>query len=155
MKSLGIMMTGLFLLTGLSGLEAQKPSRMQQLTAQKVAFITEKLQLTPTEAQVFWPVYNEYRQKRIALEQEKIKLLQEYAVNRETLSDQEAEKIADQYVQVEKKETDLLLQYHEKFKKVLPIKKVIMLYRVERQFQAYLLKQLRDQRARNNHLRNF
>ncbi len=156
MKSLRIIIACLFFAALTSGVTtAQKPSRMEQLNAQRVAFITEKLQLTPEEAQVFWPVYNEYRNKKNALEQEKIKLLRDYAAHRETLTDQETEDIADKYVRIGKKEADLMIQYHEKIKKVLPIKKVMMLYRVERQFQAFLLKQLRDQRAKNNRPRNF
>jgi len=155
MKSLRFSIACLFLLVVVPGqTKAQKPSRLEQLNAQRVAFITEKLQLTPEEAQVFWPVYNEYRQKRNNLEHKKINLLKDYAANRKTLSDKEIEKIADQYVQLEKEETDLLLQYHEKIKKVLPVKKVMMLYRVERQFQAFLLQQLRSQRGRNNHQLN-
>ncbi|HHJ11059.1 MAG TPA: hypothetical protein ENK25_09265 [Bacteroidetes bacterium] len=151
MKFLRFSIACLFLLTVLPGqMNAQKPSRVEQLNAQRVAFITEKLQLTPAEAQIFWPVYNEYRRKKNELEQKKIKLLRDYGANKETLSDKEIEKIADQYVQIEKEETDLLLQYHEKIKKVLPVKKVMMLYRVERQFQAFLLQQLRSQRGRNN-----
>ncbi len=151
MKFLRFSIVCLFWLVVMPGpAQAQRPSRLEQLNAQRVAFITEKLQLTPEEAQVFWPVYNEYRQERNKLELKKINLLKDYAANRNTLTDKEIEKIADQYVQIEKEETDLLLQYHEKIKKVLPIKKVMMLYRVERQFQAFLLKQLRDQRIRNN-----
>ncbi len=129
-------------------LHAQKLSRFEQLNAQRVAFITEKLQLTPEEAQAFWPVYNEYRRKKNELEQTKNQLIRNYAVNRKTLSDEEIEKIADRYVQLEQKQADLLVTYHAKFKKVLPIKKVLMLYRVERQFTTYLLQQIRNQRRR-------
>ena len=35
----------------------------QQIKAQKVAFITEQLSLTPKEAQKFWPIYNTYEDK--------------------------------------------------------------------------------------------
>jgi len=36
----------------------------EKIEAQRVAFITQELDLTPDEAKVFWPVYNEYDAKR-------------------------------------------------------------------------------------------
>ena len=46
-------------------LGAQAPSQKgnhqqmkERLQAEHIAFLTEKLELTPEEAQVFWPVYN-------------------------------------------------------------------------------------------------
>ena len=35
----------------------------EKIKAQKVAFITSKLELNADEAQLFWPVYNEYQKK--------------------------------------------------------------------------------------------
>jgi len=135
----------LFNVTGVS-MKAQNLSRMEKLNAQKIAFITEKLRLTPDEAQHFWPVYNEYRHQKNAIEQKKNELLRNFSVNAPALTDSEAEKISDQYIQLEKKETDLLVTYHQRFKQVLPVKKVMRLYQVERQFTAYLLQQIRNQR---------
>ncbi len=34
--------------------------RAEKIQSLKIAFITQKLQLTPDEAQKFWPVYNQY-----------------------------------------------------------------------------------------------
>ena len=36
----------------------QRKERHERIQALKVAFITEKLELTPEEAQQFWPVFN-------------------------------------------------------------------------------------------------
>ena len=50
----------LFILLGsLSQIKAQEPNG-EKIQALKIAFITQKLQLTPDEAQKFWPVYNQY-----------------------------------------------------------------------------------------------
>ena len=45
-----------------SGIKAQDPddTRAEKIQSLKIAFITQKLQLTPDEAQKFWPVYNQY-----------------------------------------------------------------------------------------------
>jgi len=42
--------------------------------AKKVAFITTSINLTPSEAEKFWPVYNEYEQKKYSLMQEKYEI---------------------------------------------------------------------------------
>ena len=45
----------------------QPGERREKMEAQKIAFITKQLELTPDEAKVFWPVYNEYDAKRLEL----------------------------------------------------------------------------------------
>lgn len=39
--------------------------KADHIKAQKIAFFTEKLSLTPEEAQRFWPVYNLYWEKKV------------------------------------------------------------------------------------------
>ncbi|MEP4946352.1 MAG: hypothetical protein ABJU26_02325, partial [Flavobacteriaceae bacterium] len=45
---------------------AQHPSG-ERIKTLKVAYITEKISLTSEEAQSFWPVYNDYEEKKHAL----------------------------------------------------------------------------------------
>ena len=42
----------------------------EKMMSEKIAFITMELELTPEEAQVFWPVYNQ-----IAKENQKLQIL--------------------------------------------------------------------------------
>ena len=128
----------------------QNPSRAERLNAQRVAFITERLQLTPEEAQKFWPVYNEYRDKKMKLEKQKVKLVRDYSSRESTLTDKEAAKIAGEYVALEQKQADLLVAYNKKFLEVLPPQKVLRLYRAENQFTVFLLRQLRERQRRDN-----
>ena len=39
------------------------PEMFEKIKAEKISFFTEKLSLTPSEAQAFWPVYNEFERK--------------------------------------------------------------------------------------------
>jgi hypothetical protein len=39
---------------------AQKDKIRERIKAQRIAFITQRLALTPDEAQKFWPVYNQF-----------------------------------------------------------------------------------------------
>ena len=117
----------------------------EQIKVQKIAFITKQLSLTPSEAQQFWPVYNEYDAKRFKFYQTTNKTLRQ--INNSTnLSDSELEKLATKYLNSQLQEAQLNIDYHEKFKKVLPIKKVVKLYAAEKKFRNMLLKRIREQK---------
>ncbi len=149
MKTKKILIVLMLLMTGMM-LPAQNRPRAERIEAQRVAFITEKLKLTPDEAQRFWPVYNEYRQKRMKIEQRKTAIIRSYTSAGNGFTDQKAEKIADEYVGLGKEQADLLVEYNEKFKKVLSPRKVLELYKAEKQFTTYLLRQIRDRQRREN-----
>ena len=50
----------LILVIGVSYFCSAQPARGEKLEAIKVAYITKELNLTSSEAEKFWPVYNEY-----------------------------------------------------------------------------------------------
>ena len=49
---------------------AQKKHNGERAQAEKIGYITQRLQLTPEEAQVFWPVYNESKMEGEAVRKE-------------------------------------------------------------------------------------
>jgi hypothetical protein len=56
----------------------------------------------------------------------------------------------EKFIRLTKEESDLFLAYHEKFKEVLPIKKVMQIYIAEEQYKTFLLRQLRNRRISQN-----
>ena len=137
----------LFIATSLA---AQGPGNRQQnrerIEAQKVAFITERLELTPAEAQQFWPVYNEFDAKRRELNREFKKAVDPENIDIDKMSDKDAEELADQTLIHAQKLLDLRKEYHAKFKSILPPKKLLKLYDTEREFQKMLMDRLRDKK---------
>ncbi len=135
-----------FLLISIT-LTAQPPDKCnkheEQIQAQKVAFLTKNLDLTVQEAQQFWPVYNEYEKKKDALFNDEKNLLRSM-INNDKLSDKEMDDLVNKYVDLQQTEAKLAQEYNIKFKKVLPIKKVMMLYASDHMFKRELLKQLRN-----------
>lgn len=119
----------------------------QKIEAQKVAFMTRRLNLTVEEAQKFWPVYNEYMIKKNNLLKKEKALLAKFKNKSENLSDKELEKLADDNIEIQIKEANLAKIYHQKFKTVLPIKKVIRYYQAENQFKRVILNQYRKKNA--------
>ncbi len=118
--------------------------KKQNIEAMKIAFITQKLDLTPEEAQQFWPVYNQYNDKMQELRKKRKTEFKEHKDNFDNLTDKEVEQLVDSEIAYKQKEIDLQKEYHAKYKAVLPIKKVAKLYHAEEQFKRVLLEKLKD-----------
>ena len=142
----------LFITISISAIGQQftKKEKIERLKAQKIAFITDKLDLSTNEAQSFWPIYNEFFRNKEILSIEKKKLTLDLRQNWEEYSDERKTELADSLILFRLKEAKLEQNYHEKFKQVLSINKVIKLYNAETQFKNFLLKQIRSQNTINN-----
>jgi len=127
----------------------QHGDQHKNIQAQKIAFITQELNLTPDEAKVFWPVYNEYDAKRHELK----KLFKNSGGFKKTdidkLTESEANQILDNQIIEAQKYLDLRKEYHAKFKSVLPAVKVLKLYDAERDFQKILMEKIREHKQSN------
>ena len=126
------------------------PEKMERFNAQRVAFFTDRLRLTSKEAQVFWPIYNEYQDEKNKIIEGRKELTRNLMQNQRTLSDKEIEELGDKYVESVKKEAGLLEVYHKKFKEILPIRKVMRIYSTETQFKNFLLRQIQQSREIRN-----
>ncbi|NMB73003.1 MAG: hypothetical protein GYA22_12730 [Bacteroidales bacterium] len=121
--------------------------RSEKIKAQKVAFITRKVGLTPAEAQKFWPVYNEYDEQRSKILEQRRSTSWYYIQNSSTLSEKETDEIIGRYISLQKQENELLEKYNAKFRQILPASKVMKLYVAEVEFKTWLLKQIRDNKT--------
>jgi hypothetical protein len=126
-------------------------NRAEKIESMKIAFITKQLDLSPAEAQVFWPVYNEYTTKTEALRKTHRMELMEAKQNFDIMKDKEVETLVDGEIAFRQKELEIQKEYHSKFKAVLPIKKVARLYQAEEMFKRELLKKMQEQRKNNGH----
>ncbi len=125
--------------------QKNKSGEVEKLVqAQKIAFFTDKIGLTPEEAEKFWPIYNEYWEKKNKIYVERKKTMNNYSENVDKLSDSQLTKLSDKYISFETREAQLLKEYHSKFTKILPIEKVMKIYLADYEFKAYLLKKLRN-----------
>jgi len=120
---------------------------IENIKAQRVAFITTQLQLSVEEAQSFWPVYNEFDEKRQKLMTSKRGKLKNKKNEFEKLTEIEKEKQVDEFIENELQLAQLSKEYHTRFKKILPIDKVAELYRSEHKFKAQLLKQIKETKS--------
>jgi hypothetical protein len=113
----------LFVVLGsFSGVRAQDPgdeTRADKIQALKIAFITQKLQLTSDEAEKFWPVYNQY--------------------DNEIRSVPKGDDIPTQ-----QKLLDIKKKYQPAFDKVIGPQKLNKLFNAERDFRDILIRRLQN-----------
>jgi hypothetical protein len=112
--------------------------KREKIEAMRVAFITQQLNLSTDESQKFWPVYNEYQDKLRAARKEF------KAVSTVFTADKEAQEFLDAELLFKQRELSLYKEYYDKFKKILPLKKVAQLRQAEEEFKKELLKQLQS-----------
>ena len=118
---------------------AQKGERLE---AMKIGFITERLNLSSDEAKVFWPVYNKFTDDLKKLRQSTKGKISEEMADMPAMTDAEAEKVLNDMVNFKINEAELIKKYATEFKKILPVKKVVLLFKAENDFKRELLKKL-------------
>lgn len=122
--------------------------RREKVKALKVAFITEKLELTTEEAQKFWPIYNAFDEKQAELRHEKMRaILNRFKPgNVENLSEKEASALLIQMEKIEEDLFNLRRKFIKDLQGVVSAKKIIKLKKSEEDFNRELLKQMREKR---------
>ena len=124
--------------------EEQRKKDFERIQSEKIAFITQELDLSPEEAQVFWPVYNQCWKEAMASHKAMMDAFGEFrGPKADELSDAELEKKVDAYIQANKASNQVMSDWYPKFKKVLPIRKVAKLYQAEEAFQQRMINNLR------------
>lgn len=142
-----IIFASLFMALGLLNMNAQErrggpsPELFEKIKAEKISFFTSKLDLSPSEAQAFWPVYNEFEKKRFDIQKQIHEFERMPEEKYTTLSESEIEKMTNNYISLFEKEAELIKEYHQRFLKVLPKNKVLRMYRAENEFRSYLIRE--------------
>ena len=125
----------------------EKETQRENRKAQKIAFISTKLELSTEEAEKFWPVYNASEAEFKRLKKEHKAAMGEKKKISE-MSDTEVEKLLDSGLEIQQKELDIRKKYLVKFKEVLPMKKVAKLTRIEHEFRKRNAPKKVDKRER-------
>lgn len=120
-----------------------KSKNFERLKAKKIAYITDELELTPAESQIFWPVYNQFRKDLEALRADR----QPNGEELNDLSETEALAILNNSIQLDKKEIELKEKYNAKFVEIISAKRLIKLHSVDKRFKRQMLIGIKDRFA--------
>ncbi|PKB15389.1 sensor of ECF-type sigma factor [Flavobacterium sp. 5] len=120
--------------------------KKEQIRAMKVAFLTSELDLTSSEAEKFWPLYNTFDDKQFELRHQKMKgyFKRMQGDNIDKLSEKDASALLDQIEDNEEDLFNLRKKFIANLKEILPSVKIIKLKKAEEDFSRKLLQQYKD-----------
>jgi hypothetical protein len=121
----------------------QRPGR-EKIKTLKVAFITERLDLSSKEAQVFWPIYNQHEEDIEEMRRRERVEIRSRLMDFESLSDAEASTLLKQMIAFEKRKQQLHIAFIEKMSEVISPKKTFLLIKAEEDFKKRLLRQIQQ-----------
>ena len=116
-----------------------KGQRLAQLENAKIAFITNRVALTQDQAQKFWPVYNEFSDRRRELNRSGRQLRRDVT---EGMTDQQIRDNFNQSFSLRQQELNLEKEYFDKFQKVISLRQVSLLFLAERDFTKEVIKRV-------------
>lgn len=127
-------------------LNAQSEEQIKQFNAERESYFNENLELTEVEKLEFWPVYNDFNNRKMKLMEEERNTFRYSHQNAENLSDKEINETLARIRDIKEEIFQLEQEYYkEKFPTVLPPKKVLKLYKVEWDFRRHLVGRLRGE----------
>ena len=117
----------------------RRSQRLGQLENAKIAFITNRVSLTQDQAQKFWPLYNEFSDRRRELNRNGRLLRRDIT---EGMTDQQLRESFTQSFNTRQQELNLEKDYFEKFQKVISLRQVVQLFQAERDFTKEVIKRV-------------
>lgn len=122
------------------------PEKVKELRAQKAAYLTSKISLTPEEAQQFWPVYNKFDEETEALRRELGDHDRELRRKGEAMTEADAQAHLDKEMANRQKEVNLLRKFQADGKRIIGAKRMVELGRAERDFHREVIKRFQERR---------
>ena len=125
--------------------DVKKNPKMQKerILERKVAFLTEKLELTSEESEQFWPIYNEMTKK---IKENRMSMKKVYAPlkkNKEELDDSQYRTMIKSSQESREKNLKIIEEYTDKIGNVLGFKKVYVLSKAEKEFKKGLMERMK------------
>lgn len=136
-------LSGLALSTQAQDSRQSHQERFQKIQNYKISFLTGKLDLSPEQAQKFWPLYNQYNGERHKLRHQ-CRLFHDSKLA--TVPEKEIHEKLKERLEAQQNMVELDKQYMERFLKVISARQVAILYRSEEEFPRILLEKLHSER---------
>jgi UTP:GlnB (protein PII) uridylyltransferase len=127
-----------FVLAGLvlaSPLAAQARDQIEvtrsQIQADRQAIVSQAMQLSDSAAQVFWPLYRAYRSDMARVGDRTVALLQQFAEKYQSMTNDDANRLLDEWISIQKEQLAVKEKHIKLFKKQLPAPTVARFFQVE------------------------
>ena len=113
----------------------------QDLRSQRKQIVAQNMNLSDTEAEKFWPLYDQYIGDLVQINNEKYDVIKEYA-QVDSLTDEQADTLAKRWLTVDDNVNALRLKYFPKFRAELSAKQTARFYQIDRRVQMLIELQL-------------
>jgi len=100
-----------------SDLEPAIQMLRQDVGKDRRAIVKANMLLTNSEAERFWPLYDQYRAEIHKVGDRRLKVITDYAANRDSMSEEEANRLAREWLDAEKERVGIKEDYLKKFQK--------------------------------------
>jgi len=145
-KILVILSLGMFIGATSGTLKAQSQEQIEKFKEEQRKYYTEKLELSEEESKAFWPIYDDFLNRKMKLVEDERNTWTYAHKNAENLSDKEILETLEKGFTLKEKQQALEREYYqEKFLEALPAKKVLKLGKVEWDFRRHLIRKLREE----------
>ncbi len=111
---------------------------ISQIQTDKRAVVLQAMNMTDAEVKGFTPIYDEYQRDRKAIFERQADVLNKYASNYDSMTDDAAKGILKDFFKVKDDQQSLLKSYSKKFAKVLPNAKVLRWVQIENKLESVL-----------------
>lgn len=153
MKKLLLVVIVSLTLTGLHAQGGANPDAREKIKATRIAVITDKLGLSAEQAQQFWPVYNEFVQKRQSLVREFGEARRK--ANEGGTSEQEQRELLDLRHNLKRQELDLEKEYSDRLLRVIDTRQLGQLRQAEEEFRRMLRDHIQRRESRQQRIDNM
>ena len=114
----------------------------KDLRSQKKQIVAANMNLTDKEAEQFWPIFEKYTDELMAINNKKYAALKEYAQSYDSLTDQQAEKLTRDALDVDQSVAQLRVRYIPIFEKAISPKKTAAFIQLDRRLVLLIDMQL-------------
>ena len=141
----------LFCALRLSGQE-RRSGWEDRMKAEKIAFLTDAMDLTSSEAEKFWPVYNKMEAEKRASWGEAMKAVRSLDEGiKANKDDKEISVLLERFMNSQKADNDIDARYLKEFRKILSNEKIAKMYLAEENFRRMQIHRLnRNDNGKND-----
>lgn len=137
---------GMFFIAASGTLQAQSQEQIEKFNQERKAYFTEQLELTDQEGRAFWPLYEDFQNRKMKLVEDERNTWTYAHKNAGNLTDKEILETLNKGYNLKEQQLELEREYYqEKFLEALPARKVLKLGKVEWDFRRHLLRKLREE----------
>jgi len=123
----------------------QNEKKIERIKALRIAYISNKLELTPNEAEKFWPLFNDFDAKQLDLRfQKRLSNVKLSGTRNATFSEQEMNKILDDSEKIEDELQSNRKNFVKKLQGIISPQKIILLKQLEDEFKRELLNKIKQ-----------